>query len=186
MELEARTITKLVEKGIPTDPTDPARRLLVAQADMMEEELKVLRKGPERLPNARVLEAMKAELPSKDLDGLTEEQKEVLGDMVLKKTLNPVMDTKATKWIMEDKAFQAAYERRRAARLKMRGFHTDARLMEVVDAGDAPSIRLMYQREGLMPIGGEYIAPPQDGLQGMSKAELEQRIKALEEKTKGQ
>ena len=128
---------------------------------------------------------IRKELPVGDLDELSTDQIRILTDLILLAEMTQLDEAKAMKWLMEDKKFLGAFERRRAALLKLNGFSTDAKLVEAVKKGDAATIRLLYQREGIMPVGGEYVAPNRDGLDNLEKGKLEEMVTAILLKSHG-
>ena len=128
---------------------------------------------------------IRKELPVGDLDELSTDQIRILTDLILLAEMTQLDEAKAMKWLMEDKKFLGAFERRRAALLKLNGFSTDAKLVEAVKKGDAATIRLLYQREGIMPVGGEYVAPNRDGLDNLEKGKLEEMVMGLLKKAMG-
>jgi len=121
-----------------------------------------------------------------DLKDLPHAQQELIRSVSYFKELSLVDEMRLQEWLITDKAFRRAWEKRRSATLKRYAFLVDDALVKAAMAGDKNLLKLYYQRTGLLPAGGEKVADDagEPGEEAVSRDQLEAKIRELEEKLK--
>lgn len=116
-----------------------------------------------------------------DLTGLSHRQKQILGKLLLFEKMEVAEEVSVRQWLLNDKQFQDAFERRKLANLKRYSPEIDEALVVGAKTGDAALIKLYNIKIGLIPAAGsEYVKDfGGDSMKSLKKDVLEEKIQAV-------